>query len=93
MIKTMENEKLTERDYEDAMHSQSACNLSGIVHSLSRVMPKIWIEAGEKGEGTDYVNQHPIVRLYAEQIMHLSGKREYSDAHKAVSEKLEKAQV
>lgn len=77
----MTNEKqkpqLTARDYQDAIDSQNACNLSGVIHSLSRVLPAIWAESN----GTDEVNQHPIVKLYAEQIAHLSNGREYSNAH------------
>ena len=59
--------------YADALLSQGACNLSGIVHSLSRALPAIWDDVRAKGGGTDEVNRHPICRLYAEQIGHLSG--------------------
>jgi len=80
--------RLTASDYQFALDSQSACNLSGIVHALSRVISKISFEAREKGEGTDYVNQHPICRLYAEQITHLTGaglsdeNNSYYEAHR-----------
>ena len=72
---------LEPRDYDEALLSQGACNLSGIVHSLSRVMDKIWKEARELGKGTDWVNNHPICRLYAEQISHLSRGRDWTDAY------------
>ncbi len=68
---------LTSKDYTDAIHSQNACNLSGIVHSLSRVLPAIW----EDSNGTEEVNNHPIVRMYAEQIAFLSSGIEYSNAY------------
>lgn len=61
------------RDYEFAIFAQSACNLSGIVHEFSGVAHRLWNEAQAKNEGTDYVNRHPIGRLYAEQIAHLTG--------------------
>ena len=61
--------KLTLSDYEDAMYSQSACNLSAIAHSLTDVLGRIRQEV----HGTDAVNKHPIVRLYVEQMAHLSG--------------------
>src|SRR3990172_5961999 len=64
--------KLEANDYKNAVFSQSACNLSGIVHELSRVISKIWNEAHELGFGTEWVNAHPIARLYAEQIFHLA---------------------
>ena len=60
-------------EYRYALDAQSACNLSGIVHSFSRVVSLIWGEARENDLGTDYVNTHPICRLYAEQIAFLSG--------------------
>lgn len=72
---------LTKRDYEEAIMSQGACNLSGIVHSFSRVMDKIWEEAREQDKGTDWVNNHPICRMYSEQISHLSRGRDYFDAY------------
>lgn len=58
--------------YQNALDAQSACNLSGIVKQLARDMDQIWEEARAKGEGTDYVNQHPVVRLYIEQMVHLN---------------------
>ncbi len=69
----MSDERLTPSDFQDAIHVQSGCNLSGIVHSLSRVMSRIWAEAHATGKGTAWVNRHPIARLYAEQIAYLSG--------------------
>jgi hypothetical protein len=74
---------LSPQDYQDALDAQSACNLSGIIHSWSKVMPKIWATAHELGKGTDWVNQHPICVLYTEQAKHLttlSGDR-YSMAY------------
>jgi hypothetical protein len=64
---------LTKRDYQYAIYAQSACNLSGIVNSFAEMLPRIWEEARAKGQGTEYVNCHPISRLFAEQIAHLSG--------------------
>lgn len=60
-------------DYLSALDVQTACNLSGIVHSFSRVITKIWREANYVGYGTDYVNHHPICRAFTEQIAWLSG--------------------
>lgn len=64
---------LTKKDYQDALLSQSACNMSGIVHAFSRVITEIRDEPEAKKQGTDWVNRHPICRLYAEQITFLSG--------------------
>lgn len=73
--------ELTPRDYQNALNSQSACNLSGLINELTRVLPAIWCEC----DNTDDVNQHPITRLYAEQIAHLSSPLEYSKAFNVCS--------
>lgn len=72
---------VTKRDYEMALMSQSACNLSGLVFSFKEVMEKLNNESFDKGYGTDWKNNHPICRLYAEQIKFLTLVRDYGDAH------------
>lgn len=59
---------LTPRDYCDAINVQYACNLSGIVHSFSRVMEKICKDV----DNTDERNTHPIAVLYASKISSLT---------------------
>lgn len=54
--------------YERALQTMQACNLSGLAHDLSEAVSQIWEEAQERGEGTDYVNTHPVVRLYVDQM-------------------------
>ena len=70
----------TANDYQAAIDVQNGCNLSGIVFSFARVMQKICNEACVEHHGTDWKNNHPIARLYAEQIMFLTSGRDYSDA-------------
>lgn len=79
--------KLEKIDYQKAIHSQSACNVSGLVKSLAEVLDRIWEEAREQKKGTDFVNQHPITRLYAEQISFLSQSRDWIEAYKICEEK------
>lgn len=74
------------RDYEDAMFSQGACNLGALLYSLPKIVDRIWEDARANGKGTDYVNTHPIIRLFAEQIAYLSSGREYSDAYGIVQD-------
>ena len=64
--------KLTRKDWNDAMNVQSACNLSGVVKSFATVMEKIFNKGYEEHKGTDWINTHPICRMYAEQIAHLT---------------------
>jgi hypothetical protein len=66
-------EGLEPRHYEDAIMVQDACNLSGVVHSFSKVLPRIWVEARAKGEGTKFVNEHPISVLFSSKIASLTG--------------------
>lgn len=56
----------------DALFVQSACNLSGVINSLSRGMDILWEEAKKERKGTDWVNTHPICQLFATQIVFLT---------------------
>lgn len=76
-----DSEFLTPTDYERVLHSQDACNLSGIVFEFSRAMKKICNEANRDGRGTEWKNTHPISRLYAEQIMHLTSAKDWNEAY------------
>ena len=86
---TDEQKEKLKRAYEMALLSQSACNLSGLVHSLAEAMELIWEEARNQGQGTDYVNTHPIVRLYVEQMTFLC-RADYSASYRACLERSKK---
>lgn len=68
----MSDKMLSKDDFQTTLDIQSACNLSGVVHSFSRIISKIWNEANAHGKGTEWVNKHPICVLFAEQIIYLS---------------------
>ncbi len=74
--------------YQNALLSQGACNLSGLIHSLAGDLDAIWDEVRASGGGTGDVNHHPVVRLYAGQIAYLAGMDvsgdwdSYHEAHK-----------
>lgn len=53
-----------------ALHSQGACNLTGLLHG----MHKAGCAMIDLGMGTDEINRHPIMRLYATQVAHLTGQ-------------------
>lgn len=76
---------LTKQDYEDALQSQDAVNSTALIHALSRVVTRIREEPDFSG--TEYVNKHPIVILYLEQLCTLSGEvldhPKYGDAYHA----------
>lgn len=79
--------KVTPVDYQVALNVQSASNLSAVVYSWSRIMENICREAQRLNEGTQWKNEHPINRLFAEQVMHLTGGCEYSKAYQEAKEK------
>lgn len=58
--------------YKDALLVQSACNLSGVVHSLAEHLDAIREEVRAQGGGTNEVNQHPAVRLFVTQLAWLA---------------------
>jgi hypothetical protein len=69
--------------YLDALYIQSASNLSGIVHSLSRAMDTIRLDAHNRAIAHE---KHPICRLYLEQFCWLIAggmgpDNEYSKAY------------
>ena len=66
------NERM-KRHCRDAIQVQDACNLSAVVHSMDETISDLWSMARALGKGTDWVNNHPICRLYASKIAHLTG--------------------
>jgi hypothetical protein len=71
----------TKDDYQFAIYSQTACNLSGVVFGFARVMKRICYQARAEGCGTEWRNTHPICRLYAEQIYHLTRNADWQKAY------------
>ncbi len=57
----------------EAILVQDACNLSGVVHSFSRVMSLLSEVSNRQRRGTDWKNHHPIAVLYANKIASLTG--------------------
>lgn len=89
----IEYRHVTPWDWQQADRAGSAVNLSGIVHSFDDVIGRIREDAREIGEGTDWVNRHPICVLYAEALHTLTGcGTQAMDAQAAVSHQLEALQ-
>ncbi len=57
-----------------ALNVQGACNLTGVVHSFSKILTEL--RALEPDKGTDYFNRHPISVLFSSKIASLT----YSDS-------------
>jgi hypothetical protein len=57
----------------DAIAVQDACNLSGVVHSFSKIMTELRVLAQEQGWScTDKINRHPVCILFADKIASLT---------------------
>lgn len=67
------NEAIYKSMASNAIQVQNACNLSGVVSSFSRVFVVLWEQARTIGQGTQWVNNHPICILFSTQIAFLSG--------------------
>lgn len=59
--------------YDDALLSQGACNLGGLVHGFDRVITQLQQESRATGRGTESINKHPVCVLFVEQLYHLTG--------------------
>ena len=57
-----------------ALDVQDACNLSGVVHSFSAILPDLRaLLESEPGFSTQLLNQHPVSLLYSDKIASLTG--------------------
>ena len=57
-----------------ALDMQNAVNLSGLVHTFDQICSEaLWPAAREIGEGTQWVNKHPIVMLILDKLCSLNG--------------------
>lgn len=58
----------------DALAVQDACNLSGVVASFATIINEVRTRLEAEGKSsTDKVNNHPVCRLYADKVAHLTG--------------------
>lgn len=88
---------------QQSLDIQDACNLSGVVHALSRGMEVLWAEAHRIEQGTEWVNKHPIVTLFLDKLASLNGTQSwtgenistytaaYSAVHKIIAEEVKAA--
>ena len=67
---------------QEAVAVQDACNLSGVVHSFSRVMTDL--RAALPSAGTADINRHPVSVMFASKIASLTyceSSSEFSNAY------------
>ncbi|HEC72586.1 MAG: hypothetical protein ACTSW7_00660 [Candidatus Thorarchaeota archaeon] len=75
-----------------ALDVQNASNLSGVIHSFSKVMTELWDIATSLNKGTDWVNTHPVSVLFASKIDSLCGGSDdnFHNAYMQITDWLEK---
>jgi len=74
-----------------ALAVQDACNLSGVARSFSEILSgALWPEARSIGEGTRWVNTHPIATLFLSKMADLNGFR---DRYEQLAEAFEKVEA
>lgn len=61
-----------------AVECQDACNLSGVVFSFADAMQAVCDEKNRLGEGTDWVNSHPVSVLFASKLASLTRCKDIS---------------
>jgi len=72
---------------QQALDCQNACNLSGVLRSFDRiVMDVLWEEARRIGEGTEWVNSHPICTLFLDKLADLNRRADALEVWDAVEE-------
>jgi hypothetical protein len=67
-----------ERAYREALDCQDACNLSGVVRSFARHTEALWAEADAFGQGTEYVNTHPVTLWFLDKLNDLARRPDVS---------------
>jgi len=56
-----------------ALEVQDACNLSGVVRIFDQVLQThLWPASNSQGKGTQWVNEHPVSKLFADKISSLA---------------------
>src|ERR1035437_7256041 len=56
-----------------ALECQDACNLSGVLASFKEIVHEVlWPEARRLGNGTEWVNSHPVVTLFLSKLCSLN---------------------
>lgn len=58
----------------EALNVQDACNLSGVVHGFARAIGELrnTLERSGLPASTDDINEHPISKVWADKIAHLT---------------------
>lgn len=87
------NTRTVQQEASECLAVQDAVNTGAIVSSFHRAFSTLWQEARRLGEGTLWVNRHPIVALYLHKLVSLAGSdrdmaRDYQEVRMLATEPL-----
>lgn len=68
---------LSKKHYESALSAQTACNL----RAVSAAFESATKEMASLGMNTDEIRNHPVSRLFVEQMSHLTKRKNYLEAY------------
>lgn len=77
---------ITTKSYQTALDVQDACNLSGIVRAWLKEIDNIKAYARDNDKGSDFVNSHPINKLFANKLADLCGASTFGEYFVAYTE-------
>lgn len=70
-----------------AIDVQDACNLSGVLGAFNDIVfDTLWPEARRIGQGTEWVNTHPICTLFLDKLCDLNQRADFYAAYGACEE-------
>ncbi len=61
-----------QRAAQHAIQVQNSCDLSGVIRQWNEIVIDLWEEANRQGRGTEWVNRHPINKLFANKVVQLT---------------------
>jgi hypothetical protein len=74
----------------EALDVQDACNLSGVVRTFARVVGDLWSLANAAGGGTEWVNRHPVSKVWVDKLASLAGVQNSFDDPRAAGDAFKK---
>ena len=76
-----------------AIDVQCAVNPSGVAKTFASAVSAVWDEAHRTGQGTEWVNQHPICTLFLSKLNDLNRHAPYYPACEEVEKIAKQEQV
>jgi len=78
-----------------ALLVQDACNLGAIVHGFSRIIRILQEQSHKENLGTQWINEHPAVKIICDKLVDLARVRsldDFSKAYNIIKNQIEKGE-